>query len=239
MIVFDYGHTLAYEPGFDGSAAQKALLSLANSNKNCLTSEEINEFSDRLFADLTRRARKNHVEIHQHMVQRFLYEYLGIEFTLSQTELEKIFWDSAAPGTGMPNAEKVIDYINGRGIRSGVISNISFSGQALKDRLDRLFPNNRFEFILASSEYIYRKPDPMIFRLALKKAGLTGGDVWYCGDTIKYDVLGAQSAGIFPVLYRNELECYYRETEYEAIPDCPCLQISDWQELIELLDTFV
>jgi len=32
---------------------------------------------------------------------------------------------------------------------------------------------------------MFRKPNPMLFELALKKAGLNAGDVWFCGNNIK------------------------------------------------------
>ena len=45
--------------------------------------------------------------------------------------------------------------------------------------------SNKFESIIASSDYMFRKPNPMLFELALKKAGLNAGDVWFCGNNIK------------------------------------------------------
>lgn len=103
------------------------------------------------------------------------------------------------------NADKMLDYINDRDIRSGVISNIGWSGSALTERINRLLPKNKFEFIIASSDYMFRKPSPMIFELALKKAGLNASDVWFCGDNIKADIEGSAGVGIFPVWYeKNE-----------------------------------
>ena len=121
--------------------------------------------------------------------------------TISYPEAEKIFWDNVSAGAVMPNADKIIDFIKENGIRSGVISNIGFSGIALTDRINRLLPHNKFVFIIASSEYMFRKPNPMIFELALKKAGLVCADVWFCGDNIKADVEGSAAVGLFPVWY--------------------------------------
>ncbi len=235
MILFDYGNTLACEPDYNRVNAEKALLSKAVKNRDNLSAEEVVAFSGELHRKVTVKAREIGHEIHFQIFHRLLFEMLGIEVPLPPAQIEKIYWDNASAGCIMPDAEKILSFINTRGIRSGVISNISFSGQALKDRLDRLFPENRFEFIIASSEYAIRKPDPMLFRLALKKAGLTAGEVWYCGDSIKNDVYGAASAGIFPVLYKNSMELNYRKTDYDDIPECDCIQITEWRELIDIL----
>ena len=86
---------------------------------------------------------------------------------------------------------ELLDYLNGEGIRTAVVSNFSFCAQTLKDRLDRLLPQNRFEFIIASSEYIFKKPHPRIFQLALTKARLAPGEAWHCGDSARCDAEGA------------------------------------------------
>ena len=107
------------------------------------------------------------IEIHGHIFDRFIYEYLQIDFSLPPEQIERIFWDNTGHCEPMPNIDKVLDYLKKLGICSGVISNLLTSGKTLSDRLNRLFPNNDFEFIVASSEYMFRKPNKMIFELAL------------------------------------------------------------------------
>ena len=167
MILFDYGHTLLYEPGFNGAMGNEALLRYATKNKNNLNASELQDFANKIFAQ-TGEVRSLGYELHNRIFNRFMDEYLELEFSLTPLERETIFWDAAAPGTVMPNADKMLKYINNSGIRSGVISNISFSGEALSERITRLLPENKFEFIIASSEYMFRKPNPMLFELALK-----------------------------------------------------------------------
>ena len=52
----------------------------------------------------------------------------------------------------------MLDFINKNGIRSAVISNLLWSGDALSERLNRLLLMNEFEFVMTSSDYIVRKP---------------------------------------------------------------------------------
>jgi putative hydrolase of the HAD superfamily len=234
MIMFDYGHTLLYEKDFDGERGSRALLQYAAKNKNNLSSTELHAFANKIFTQ-TGDVRSLGYELHNRMFDKFICEYLEIEFSLSPLETETVFWNAAAQGEIMPNTDKMIDYINSVGIRSGVISNISFSGEALAGSINRLLPNNRFEFIIASSEYMFRKPNKMLFELALKKAGLEPEDVWFCGDSAQADIAGAASVGIFPVWYKSELECSYRSKADNETPACEHLRIGDWTELINVL----
>lgn len=72
---------------------------------------------------------------------------------------------------------------------------------------------------------MFRKPNKRIFKLALKKADLQPEDVWYIGDNYQCDVVGARSAGIFPVWYIGATSNPQGEDDV--------LTISHWDELIE------
>lgn len=237
MIIFDYGHTLLYESGFSDTKGYGALLPYAIRNENNLSAQEIAVTANQIFTDIGKNSRNHGVEIHDHMFQRLLFEYLELEFSLSRDELDSLFWDAAAPGEIMPKADQMISYINQRGVRSGVISNISLSENTLESRINRLLPDNRFEFIMASSEYVYRKPNRILFEVALKKAHLKPEEVWFCGDHPVFDVQGAASAGIFPVWYQSDLECPYRKKTEDEAPECAHLHIRDWKELIDILES--
>lgn len=233
MILFDYGQTLLNEPGWDSLRGNEALLPYIKNNS--YTSQQINDTSQKLFDEIS-AARKLGFEMHERQFQRVLFESLGIELTVSYEEVEKIFWDHTSAGAVMPGAEEMLDFINAAGIRSGVISNISFSGSALTQRINRLLPRNRFEFIITSSEYMFRKPSRYLFELALKKAGLDASEVWFCGDNVKADVEGSAAAGLFPVWYENlTVENPWRE-EAGTKPHFLHLHIHEWRELIGVLE---
>jgi len=236
MIIFDYGHTLLCEPGFSLLRGEVALFEYVKSNRSNLNPKQVCDFSHELFEKCS-SVRKMGFELHQWQFQRFLYEYLGIELSLTTPEAESIFWNNASVGAIMPNADKMIDYINAKGIRSGVISNIGWSGSALTERINRLLPQNKFEFIIASSEYMFRKPSAMLFGLALRKAGLEAADVWFCGDNITADVEGSAAVGMFPVWYEDEsIENQWKAHKEGDRPSCNHLHIHDWLELIDTLD---
>lgn len=237
MILFDYGHTLLCEPEFDALRCEEAAFPYIVENPQHLTAEQIYAEVQKLFKRL-QKARDNGIEIHQWQFMRLIYEYLGLAFSVSYEELEEIQWMAASPGAVMPKTEKMLAHLEKAGIRTAVISNIGWSGQALTRRINRLLPNNRFEFIMASSEYAVRKPDRMLFETALRKAGLLPEQVWYCGDSVKADVLGAHEAGIYPVLYEGSAPCDENPVLRENAgvkTDFDYLHIHDWDELIAAL----
>lgn len=235
MILFDYGQTLIELDGtFRGVEGYKGLLKHAVKNPYQISAKEL----DRLAQDLNREIGRyqpgvqetNSIEVHSHLFHRYLFDYYGIEFDMTPAEVEKIYWDYAAKGKPTKNIELLLEYLENNQIRTGIVSNISFSGKALEDRIRSYFPEHKFEFILASSEYVFRKPHRRIFELALRKAGLSARDVWYCGDYAYFDVDGAARAGIYPVWYRGAVEPGNNKK-----PKAECLTINDWLELIEVL----
>ena len=139
-------------------------------------------------------------------------------------------------GAIMPDADKVLDYLNENGIRTAVISNLLWSGEALTERLNRLLPNNRFEFVMTSSDYFMRKPNRILFDIALQKAGISADKVWYCGDNLKADIEGSSQAGIFPVFYDNDTDKEYKKSSENITLQCEYLHIHDWKELIDIIN---
>jgi putative hydrolase of the HAD superfamily len=236
MIIFDYGHTLLYELEFDFIRGEKELYKHIVKNPKNLTIDEINKFGAELFQK-SQVCRMQGFELHELQMLRLQYEYHGIELDISYTEAERILWNNVSWGVCMPFVEEMLDCLKEKGIRSGVISNIGWSGNALTERINRLLPKNQFEFIIASSEYGIRKPNPMIFELALQKANLQPSDVWYCGDNIIADVYGARNVGVFPVFYEDEtIENPWIELNDGLQINFEHLHIHSWGEMINILD---
>lgn len=232
MILFDYGQTLAAEEKFDGVKGTAAVMQYASENRYGLTPEQVQQEADAINRELGRsdpvlRA-QNVVEIPNHMFTAYLYESLGIRIDLAPEDLDRIFWDAAAPARPTKGMPEFLRYLRMQGIRTAVLSNISFAPSVVEERIGRLFPDHPFKFIIATSAYLFRKPSPRIFRLALEKAQLAPEDVWYIGDTYSRDVAGAKNAGIFPVWYRA---CeYFEQPDHDDV-----VQITDWEQLKALL----
>ncbi len=228
MILFDYGQTLIREAKFDGLKGTEAVLKYAVKNKYNKSAREVQAYADQLNDEIGRLDRsKIHLfqhEVPNHMFTKYLYESLGIEIALPPEEIDNIFWDAAAPGTPTEGISEFLSFLKQNDIRTAVISNISYSGIAVNRRINTCIPDNEFEFILATSEYLFRKPNHHIFDLALEKADLKPNEVWYVGDQYNCDIVGAGDAGMFPVWYIGAID-----TEYHSASDV--LTINKWKEL--------
>lgn len=234
MILFDYGQTLVNEQLFDGVKGTAAVLKYATKNKYNKSAEEVQAYANRLNQELGRfDPEKKHlfqVEVPNYMFIKYLYESQGIEIALCPEEIDRVFWDAAAPGKPTEGITEFLAFLKENRIRTGVISNISYSGNAVIERINNCIPENDFEFIIATSEYLYRKPNKRIFELALEKAELQPEDVWYIGDQYQCDIVGAKGAGLFPVWYIGAIDMKYEPRE-------DVLTIENWKELMELLAT--
>ena len=235
MVLFDYGQTLVAEEKFDGVKGTRAVLQYATKNKYNMSAEEVQEHANRINTELGRldpiKRHTMEIEIPNSTFAPYLYESVGIELSIGPSEVDRLFWDAASPGRPTDGIEMFLEYLKEKGIRTGVISNITYDSDVVKERINRLIPSNEFEFIIATSSYLFRKPNKHIFELALEKANLRAGDVWYIGDNYACDVKGAIGAGIFPVWYIGAIDLPY--TEDKAV-----CTISAWKELIELVDCF-
>ncbi len=233
MILFDYGQTLINEKEFDGVAGTRAVLRYATKNKYNRTAEEVQAAADEINQELGRfdpkRRHLFQIEVPNHMFTAFLYQSMGIELSLTPPEIDRVFWDEASPGAPTEGIEDFLTYLKEQSIRTGVISNITYCGEVVEERISRLLPFHDFEFIIATSEYMFRKPNKRIFELALEKAELPPEDVWYIGDNYQCDVVGARNAGLFPVWYTGA------SAQPKGKKDT--LTVSHWSELRKRLDS--
>ena len=236
FIIFDYGETLAHEDNFCPDLGFAALLPHATSNPHSVDAQTLLSAFAACFRQLRLEAHAIGVEIPNCRRWRWLFEMYDLEFSLSERELEDIFWDAAAPCTPTPGMPELLTLLREKGIGAGVVSNMGFSGAALKRRLDRLFPEHSFRFVMSSADYVLCKPNPRLFELAVKKSGCVLGEIWFAGDNPAMDIAGASASGLTPVYYDRDLGCAYRETAHlEHLP--PCIRINDWSELYDFLKT--
>lgn len=231
MILFDYGQTLGNERKFDGVKGTEAVMQYATKNKYGRTAQEVQATADQINEELGRyRPERQHlyqVEVPTSMFGAYLYESMGIQIDLSPLEYDRIFWNAAAPAVPTEGIEDFLAFLKANNIRTGVISNIAYCATAVEERINTLLPNHNFEFIIATSEYMFRKPNKRIFELALEKSDLQPEDVWYVGDNYNCDVIGARNANLFPIWYIGAIQSTDRKEDV--------LTISHWRELEELI----
>jgi len=91
--------------------------------------------------------------------------------------------------------------------------------------LEQLDLQPYFEMVLASGEVGVHKPDPGIFTAALERIEARAEASVYVGDNYWADVLGAQRAGLRPILL----------DPYRLFPEADCQVLEQLDDLLQLL----
>ncbi len=132
---------------------------------------------------------------------RYLLENLAIT---DEAEIEAIArWRRGYnPPVGLwtradPEALAAIRRVRAAGLVAGVISNSNGSVRAI---LEETGLAAHLDFIIDSSVVGVEKPDPRIFHLGVREAGVAAVEAVYVGDLYSVDVLGARAAGLDGIL---------------------------------------
>ncbi|MCP4165238.1 MAG: HAD family hydrolase [Chloroflexi bacterium] len=124
----------------------------------------------------------------------------------------------------MPGALETLQALGETGITLGVLSNRE---KPFIDELVALNIDPYFDFTLAAGEIGIWKPRREIFDEGLIRAGrLCAQDVIYIGDNYYADIVGAQNAGWDAILLNDR----------GVFTDMPCQQVTELQEILEMLD---
>lgn len=92
------------------------------------------------------------------------------------------------------DAVGVLSALRERGHRIGIITNGPADVQRAK--VDLLGVEPLVDFVIISGEFGAAKPDPSIFREALRLGSATAPEALHVGDSLEFDVAGASAAGI-------------------------------------------
>ncbi len=225
-IIFDLGDTVLSEERFNPLGGTSKILESAINPHN-LTPIEIQAKADEIYQGLKISREELFIEFSEQNFHRLLYETLGITLNISYPEAERRFWLASTNFKPTQGVIEVLNLLKINKINAGILSNTMFSGDILKEELDRHSLTRYFNFIIASSDYGFRKPSARIFDVAIKKINLIPSDIWFVGDTLEYDVKGAIQSGLFPVWYNPK--GHPKNLEYD------CLEIRSWYEFIEKL----
>ncbi len=101
-----------------------------------------------------------------------------------------------------PKTLETLKMLKDRGFRLGIISNAIYHDFESLDIKYGL--KNLFDVTVLSYEEGVIKPDPKIFRIALKRLGSKNSETLMVGDNLKDDVIAAEKQGIDGLLLDNE-----------------------------------
>ena len=128
------------------------------------------------------------------------------------------------------NIINMLDDLKNKKYRIGLISNTIYPAFLHENDLETFGWNKYFDFQIYSSQCTYRKPHPSIFEAGIKEMARPAENIIYVGDRYRMDALGAQKAGLKPVIKYCKKQTYPDQWP----KDIPIIQ--DIADLPNLLD---
>ena len=101
----------------------------------------------------------------------------------------------------VPGAKQLLWELREMGYKLALLSN---QREPLNGLAIELGIIEHFDFTLAAGQVGSRKPSPLIFQQAVRMAGVQPEEAVHVGDNYYSDGVGAQRAGVFPVLFDEQ-----------------------------------
>jgi len=149
---------------------------------------------------------------------------LAIQNTASIAKQLREHWLLEVDIRAYDDAVPTLNELKSAGFKLIVISNVS-SSQNLKTYLRKAGIPNCFDAIIASGDVGYEKPNPEIFRKALRILNIPASYVLHVGDKYEEDYLGASNTCLKSLLIDRK----------EAHKDKQCPKIKTLTELFRFL----
>lgn len=132
------------------------------------------------------------------------------------------------------HGKEVVEQLYARGYTLGIISNV-ITSREIPDWMDADGFTPYFKSVALSSVLGIRKPDPQIYQIAARQAGVDPARCAYVGDNLKRDVTGTRAAGFgMVVIMISAEELAGKEVTAE---NCPDAIIHQFKELLDLFPT--
>jgi len=225
-ILFDLWGTLINSVEFDPRKGHAAVLETCE-NPHRTTLDEVMDLGQRVVSSTVAREEEVALEFTQASLLRIVADAFDLRPRMGLVESELVFWRAALQVSLVEGVIDLLRKIEAAGMPMGVVSNSSFAGPSLEAELEAQGIRRFFRFVISSADYGVRKPDPIIFEVALRRLGMQPDQVWFAGDNITYDIVGARRAGIFPVAINNRKAIPEEAGEHAVI--------TAWSQLLPLI----
>ena len=226
-ILFDFDGTLVFhEP--DSSDVLSAFCTEIGQPLSAETERQGRRARHQYFLDPTIREQLASLSTDEfwHHFNRHLLEALNIKGDLDHlaaevtSKIQDLELSYYCPEAGY----QTLAELGARGYGLGLITNRD-GVERFNVLLDQLDLRHYFDLILASGEVGIQKPDPGIFAAALERIGASAGASLYVGDNYWADVVGAQRAGLTPVLF----------DPHRLFPEADCRILNRIDDLLDWL----
>jgi HAD superfamily hydrolase (TIGR01549 family) len=115
--------------------------------------------------------------------------------------------------TMFEDAYETLDWLRGRGIRIGCVTNRVFGGPRFAEELRELRLDTYFESVAVSCDMGYMKPHAKCFQYALDEMQIDARETAMVGDSLRADVQGSQALGMTAIWRRIRKEDPPHEAE--------------------------
>lgn len=191
-LLMDLGNTIVYNMNFDFNKGLKRIYDLACHPQ--ISIEEFLEFNN--YLKTKSYDNRGNIEIKLIDYISFIKSYFDLYFNLSLTELEIEFVKAAEEIKLISEVKKVLEYAKGNNIKVVILSNLTFSKNAIVEQLKPLNILHLIDELLISSECLFRKPEKLFFDLGIKTINENIENILYIGNDYKFDIIGAKNAGL-------------------------------------------
>lgn len=199
-VLFDLGGTLLdFNWEHPAEIYQKALSSLGISKsfdeaKTAFLNAEKEAEELNLFSSFGKMDREEYMNQWGSLVLK----HLGI----TEKELVKIVrskWYDFTNFTLFPEAKDVLLELQQRGLKLGLISN-SYEEGLHRELRDLELEESTFDIIVGVDTVQCMKPNPDIFKYALRKLNVRPEEAMFVGDDVELDYNGAENVGMYALL---------------------------------------
>jgi putative hydrolase of the HAD superfamily len=243
-ILFDLGDTLLKANGFDLDGGIKRLLSLTD-QADLFDQSETKSKSEVLYngiaysfensrkhGDLLGKASErirfdSNYEVSFTAFHRNLFDRMGLTSQHDWATLDLEFLKISHIFDKEDYVIEMLTRLKQENIRMGVVSNSFHGGKSLEWMLEKAGMHHFFDFLISSADYGFRKPHPELFETAIARLGLPREHLWFIGDRLDADVIGANSVGLTSVWYNAD-----SEPATEITPD---LTVKSWVEFEQII----
>ena len=240
-VLFDYGHTLV-----DFRRTEEALLEAYTSIRNRIEAAlqieapEVGHLIDRVANEVDRRVAASYDERRMEeldLVSVFddiLLATLGLTVPPDVVRHIVTLDHSAYSRTITVSADtlEVLGELKRRGLRLGVVSNVSLLPELMREDLAKLQILPLLDGSAFSSELGTRKPDARIFRAVLDQVAVPPDRAVFVGDRVNDDIGGAHGVGMRGVLTRE----FRHEDPGEVQPEAVIERLAELPAALEHLD---
>lgn len=226
-ILFDLGDTLLKNTGYDLDGGIRRLFDLTD-QATTLTHQERRTIGGALGRQCERVRQAVNYEVNFEAFHRNLFDRVGLTSPHPWWALDLEFLKVSHQYALEEGIVECLDQLQAEGVAMGVVSNSFHCGNSLEWLLRDAGLRDYFKFVIASSDYGFRKPHPELFETAIAKLGIPREAVWFIGDRPEADIAGAKGVGLTAVWYNGG-------GEGESCDPEPDLEVREWGEVGEKL----